>query len=830
MFELVNTSLPSGLLPGTHGFATVAMTRGLGDSLRRRLEDLSAYVHKTSAHDATYETANPVSWNHLVLPRGEHLFSRIAASPFDYTGRTNRLARLVCLPQGETGKYNAADVLLSEKDYFAAPWEGEARWLEPNATLAARFASSRPRVSLKPVHWTALFGEDNGCRYAAGFAALLRASLEKGGKNLAFVSSQDFDRDGTRALELIGDLIALMPQSLQPEVTFSTYPCAIPVGTKCAIRVYRRDDSGFAQTTAGVPVADFTAKVILNENLLPSDAELEAAAKNGRFQEKKASPPSMAVPASPVAEVSVPPSVADAIPVPSAQPQPSGPSLRPRLLRQSAPAVPVAIPARFDPNFGTQKKPENNLKFVLIGCAALLLAGIAGLVFLTRNQGSTSGGNAEVQKRLEEEQAARQAEEKRFAFEKAEQERREKEAAAEVEAQKRVEEEQRRQAAERAKEKRAAVTEKPEAVQGVTDAKPMFLPNVSEIAVVGNDDEAKSAFLKGVRKEKDLSGGTVWFYGADGKLGTVTFNGRHQDESNDGSWDDDATKAKGWSLYVKLPKPEETSLCRIWHFEKEGGKLYWIWKGDESEWSVKYPESCGKIDIDAHFFGSDPRVANTWRAANDVAYKVSVNDESGHVLTNLMLNADAADGVKIISSGFAAYQENWKNADAEVRELQEQEKKLRADKKKIEDVIAALEKELDPYRAETNKMFRAWKTAEKQVELAEKAVTDAESQHKSHPDREKARDALGKNKDTAEAEKRKYEKACRELNDAETDKKKAIREKREIELEPKKKKLEDVSAKIEELKARPKTKLTLEDAKNKWSIRIANPFAAKEDK
>ena len=118
MFELVNTSLPNGLLPGTHGFATVAMTRGLADNLRRRLEDLSAYVHKTSAHDATYETLNPVAWSHLILPRGEHVLGRVAAAPFDYTGRTNRLARLVCLSAAEAKAFNAAETLQRENAYF----------------------------------------------------------------------------------------------------------------------------------------------------------------------------------------------------------------------------------------------------------------------------------------------------------------------------------------------------------------------------------------------------------------------------------------------------------------------------------------------------------------------------------------------------------------------------------------------------------------------------------------------------------------------------------------------------------------------------------------
>ena len=79
MHELINTSVPNGLIPGSHGFSTVAMTRGMSDTLRTKLEMLSGYSHVYSGHDDQYFTQNPESWNHLILATGEHVFSRVVS-------------------------------------------------------------------------------------------------------------------------------------------------------------------------------------------------------------------------------------------------------------------------------------------------------------------------------------------------------------------------------------------------------------------------------------------------------------------------------------------------------------------------------------------------------------------------------------------------------------------------------------------------------------------------------------------------------------------------------------------------------------------------------
>lgn len=269
MFELANTSLPNGLIPGTHGFATVAMTKGLPDALRQRLEALCAYTHRQSAHDDRYFRENPVNWFHVALPTGEHAVGRVAACDFDYTGRTNRLARMLVFPAREMPRTGAARVLSAEKARFSAPWEGEPRWLAPDAATATRLASSAAPVGANPSAWTAKFGAD-GVALAQRFALLLEKSVRDGGKPIYFKTSATSDPDGTGLLSLFADLIDLLPPDLRLSVTFSTYPDALPNGTRCHLRGAFDGDRAFAAASALQPWVDCEQGRVMHEEMLPA--------------------------------------------------------------------------------------------------------------------------------------------------------------------------------------------------------------------------------------------------------------------------------------------------------------------------------------------------------------------------------------------------------------------------------------------------------------------------------------------------------------------------------------------------------------------------------
>ena len=276
MYELVNTSVPNGLVAGTHGFATVAMTKGLPDAIRMRLENFCAYPHRTSAHDASYYAQNPVNWFHLTLPTGEHVVGRTAPCEFDYTGRTNRLAHLLCFPAKEMPLNGGAFVLKSEGARFAEPWQGEPRYLAADKTLVAQLQMADSQRGREPANWENFFGE-KGVEYAKRFAALLAQNLRGVGKSISFKAGAA-DVDGVRLLGLFSDLINLLPENLAAKATFATFAACVPNGVTCHLRGVFDRDRAFDAASALQPWVDCEAGVVRNENLLPLAESARTAA------------------------------------------------------------------------------------------------------------------------------------------------------------------------------------------------------------------------------------------------------------------------------------------------------------------------------------------------------------------------------------------------------------------------------------------------------------------------------------------------------------------------------------------------------------------------
>src|SRR5438128_2260477 len=101
--ELLYTSAPSGLKPGSKGFCTVAMTQGLSPQLADRLEALSAY--RFAFEPGTVQAkSNPVAfahWRVSVGSRTRSVLSRVADAGFDYSGRANKFAHHLVLDPDE---------------------------------------------------------------------------------------------------------------------------------------------------------------------------------------------------------------------------------------------------------------------------------------------------------------------------------------------------------------------------------------------------------------------------------------------------------------------------------------------------------------------------------------------------------------------------------------------------------------------------------------------------------------------------------------------------------------------------------------------------------
>ena len=129
--ELIYTSAPRGLKPGSRGFSTVGGTQGMASNLAERLESLSGYRHVYSPQDPNAHL-NPVVFSHLRITVGGrqyHVLSRICAAGVDYSQRSNKLAHHVVLDATGLPPAGPAWLLAPEREFMRLTWHGEPRIL-----------------------------------------------------------------------------------------------------------------------------------------------------------------------------------------------------------------------------------------------------------------------------------------------------------------------------------------------------------------------------------------------------------------------------------------------------------------------------------------------------------------------------------------------------------------------------------------------------------------------------------------------------------------------------------------------------------------------------
>ena len=268
MFELINTSVPEGLLSGAHGFATVAMTRGMSENLRNRLETFCAYQHRSNAHDATFYRTNPVNWFHVCLAQGEHVLGRVAPCEFDYTGRTNRLAHVCVFEAGEWPRGKSAAAVLEQKvSWFTSPWLGEAHYLEKDDAKAAELQGIKAVEGLR--NWTATFGSQ-GAELAQRVAWQIEHNLLTGGPSIFFKTSTEWDVTGEKLVGLFSEVIELLSEEVRARVTFATYPDAMPNEVECLLRGTFAADSSFVRALSSQAWIDCVGGRVVHPEYLPS--------------------------------------------------------------------------------------------------------------------------------------------------------------------------------------------------------------------------------------------------------------------------------------------------------------------------------------------------------------------------------------------------------------------------------------------------------------------------------------------------------------------------------------------------------------------------------
>ena len=122
--ELLFTSAPKGLKPGSSGPCVVQMSDSMPPMLMQRLEALSVYRGAGDGHE-------PIpSLSHVLVDMNgmrRHVVSRVAHAGKDHAGRSNRLAHHLVLHREELGLGGPAWPV--QQPVFKTEWDARVTYL-----------------------------------------------------------------------------------------------------------------------------------------------------------------------------------------------------------------------------------------------------------------------------------------------------------------------------------------------------------------------------------------------------------------------------------------------------------------------------------------------------------------------------------------------------------------------------------------------------------------------------------------------------------------------------------------------------------------------------
>lgn len=221
--ELLYTSAPQGLRPGSAGFCTVQASAGMPAPILQGLESLSAYRHPLPAGDPK----NPVAWSHVRLNIGGKslsVISRVADAGLDFTQRSNKLAHHLVLAPTERPIGGPA-WLLAQPGFLKDRWDGTVKERTQKRDVPR---GDRPPGLCRT--WQKVTGD-------AGWAGVLAEAFLADPNHQACIRF-DF---GMPVLELLQEAVALLPASKRWDVTFSTYATTLPPTATCHWRCLLND-------------------------------------------------------------------------------------------------------------------------------------------------------------------------------------------------------------------------------------------------------------------------------------------------------------------------------------------------------------------------------------------------------------------------------------------------------------------------------------------------------------------------------------------------------------------------------------------------------------
>src|SRR4051794_30680811 len=244
--ELLYTSAPRGLRPGTNGYCPVAATRGLPGGLGQQLERLSDYrpLFDPAGPGAN---RNPVALSHLrVSGSGKtySVLSRICPAGVDHTQRGIFFAHHVALEPAELPPAGPA-WLLAQPGFLAKRWDGQVRELP---------AGRQPPAGTGPAGVCRAWKQATG---DAGWAGVLAESfLDHPERPVYLLYPLGLD-----LLPLLAEALALLPPDQRWRVTFSTFYVSVPPDVGCAWRCLPAEApaASRARATPGALVLDLAS-------------------------------------------------------------------------------------------------------------------------------------------------------------------------------------------------------------------------------------------------------------------------------------------------------------------------------------------------------------------------------------------------------------------------------------------------------------------------------------------------------------------------------------------------------------------------------------------
>ena len=281
--ELIFTSSERGLQIGKSGFCTVASTPKMASNLTRMLESLSGYRHLFTP-GSPEASKNPVVYSFLqVKVGGEQKFvmSRVADAGIDYSGRSNKLAHHISLPE-KSEKAGSPTRLLLDKQYFCSHWDGDPKQLRPRPLLNKASAPGPCKF------WEKVTGD-------AGWAGELINACQTG--KIIYLIIQP----STPTAALLHEALSLLPRQKQWQTTFSSFYRRLPPNVQCQIRCVMVDSPEIEMTRQsqnnivwdltkplGTPtsfLADFArqGKTITGNELPPTDVAKEKAVTSSKL-------------------------------------------------------------------------------------------------------------------------------------------------------------------------------------------------------------------------------------------------------------------------------------------------------------------------------------------------------------------------------------------------------------------------------------------------------------------------------------------------------------------------------------------------------------------